>query len=75
METINVELKLEHKIDVDVRLDDVIDGINNCEMKRRWHYIALILNDVEVDLSDLKDEQKAIIEKYLTNKLSLFDCG
>jgi hypothetical protein len=27
METINLELKLDHKIDIDVRLDDVIDGI------------------------------------------------
>ena len=72
METINVELRLDHKVDIDVRLDDVIDGINGCEMKRRWNYIALILNDVQLNLSDLTDEQKAIIKKYLTDKLSLF---
>jgi len=72
METINVELRLDHKVDIDVRLDDVIDGINSCEMKRRWNYIALILNDVQLNLSDLTDEQKAIIKKYLTDKLSLF---
>ena len=72
METINVELRLDHKVDVDVRLDDVIDGINSCEMKRRWNYIALILNDVQLNLSDLTDEQKAIIKKYLNDKLSLF---
>ena len=46
-ETINVELRLDHKVNIDVRLDDVIDGINSCEMKRRWNYIALILNDVQ----------------------------
>jgi hypothetical protein len=72
METINVELRLDHKIDIDVRLDDVIDGINSCEMKRRWNYIALILHDVQLNLSDLTDEQKAIIKNYLTDKLSLF---
>lgn len=72
METINVELRLDHKVDIDVRLDDVIDGINSCEMKRRWNYIALILNDVQLNLSDLTDKQKAIIKKYLTDKLSLF---
>jgi hypothetical protein len=72
METINVELRLDHKVDIDVRLDDVIDGINSCEMKRRWNYIALILNDVQLNLSDLTDEQKAIIKKYLTDKVSLF---
>lgn len=72
METINVELRLDHKVDIDVRLDDVIDGINSCEMKRRWNYIGQILNDVQLDLSDLTDEQKSIIKKYLTDKLSLF---
>ncbi len=72
METINVELRLDHKVDIDVRLDDVIHGINGCEMKRRWNYIALILYDVQLNLSDLTDEQKAIIKKYLLDKLSLF---
>ena len=72
METINVELKLNHKVDIDVDLFDVIDAINNCEIKKRWNYIAQIINDVQLNLSDLTDEQKAIIKKYLTNKLSLF---
>ena len=72
METISVELKLDHKIDIDVRLDDIIDGINDCEMKIRWNYIALIFNDVQLNLDDLTDEQKEIIKKYLTEKLSLF---
>ena len=56
----------------DVRLDDVIDGINECEMKRRWNYIAQIINGVQLNLSDLTEEQKAIIKKYLTDKVSLF---
>lgn len=72
METINIELKLDRKIDIDVRLDDVIDGINNCEMKRRWNYIAQIINGVQLNLFDLSEEQKTIIKKYLTDKLSLF---
>lgn len=72
METINVELKLDHKMDIDVRLDDVIDGINNCEMKRRWNYIALILNDVQLNISELTDSQKLLIKTYLTEKLLLF---
>jgi len=72
METINVELKIDRKLDIDVRLDDVIDGINDCEMKRRWNYIAQIINGVQVNLSDLTDEQKGIIKTYLTDKLSIF---
>jgi flagellar capping protein FliD len=72
METIKVELKLAREIDIDVRLDDVIDGINDCQMKRRWNYIAKIINGVQLNLSDLTEEQEAIIKKYLTDKLSLF---
>lgn len=72
METISVELRLDRKVDVDVRLDHVIDGINSCEMKRRWNCIASILNGVQLNLSDLTDEQKEILKKYLNDKLSLF---
>lgn len=72
METINIELKLDRKIDIDVRLSDIIDGINNCEMKRRWNYIAQIINGIQLNLSDLSEEQKTIIKKYLIDKLSLF---
>jgi hypothetical protein len=72
METIKVELKLAREIDIDVRLDDVIDGINDCQMKRRWNYIAKIINGVQLNLSDLTEEQEEIIKKYLTDKLSLF---
>lgn len=72
METINVELKLDHKIDIDVRLDNIIDGINDCEMKRRWNYIAQIINGVQLNLSDLTDEQKLIIKNYMSDKLSMF---
>jgi hypothetical protein len=72
METINIELRLDHKVDIDIRLNDVIDGINDCEMKRRWNYIAQIINGVQLNLSELTDEQKAKIKKYLTDKLSIF---
>jgi hypothetical protein len=72
METINVELKLDHKIDIDVRLDDVIDGINSFEMKRRWNYVALILNNIELNKSELTPEQEGIIKGYLSDKLLIF---
>jgi hypothetical protein len=72
METISAEIRLDHKVDIDVRLDDIIDAINSCEMKRRWNYIALIINDIKLNSSDLTDEQRVIIKKYLTEKLSLF---
>ena len=73
METINVKLKLNHKVNVDVRLGDVIDGINDCEMKLRWNYVSQIIKGVQLNLSELTGEQKDIIKKYLADKLSLFN--
>jgi hypothetical protein len=72
MKTINIELKLNHKADVDVDVDVVIDAINECEMKRRWNYVSRIINNVQLNLTDLTDEQKVIIKNYLSDKLIIF---
>lgn len=72
MDAINIEIKLDQKLDIEVDLGEVIEGINNCVMKKRWNYIALILNEVSLNVSDLTDDQKELIKNYLTNKLSLF---
>jgi len=72
METIEIEVKIDQKVDVHVPIDEVIEGINEAPMTRRWNYIARLINGVQMDLSDTTDEQKAIIKKYLTDKLLLF---
>ena len=72
METIDIEVRIDRKMDVTVHIADVIEGINEAPMKKRWNYIAQIINGVQMDLSDTTDEQKTIIKKYLTDKLSLF---
>ena len=72
METIDIEVRIDRKVDVTINIADVIDGMNNVPMKTRWNYIAQIINGVQMDLSDLTEEQKSILKKYLTNKLSLF---
>ncbi len=72
-EIITVELRLDHKVDIDVKLDEVIDGINSLELKKRWNLIANILNEVQLSVSDLTDEQKEIIKNYLNDKLLLFN--
>lgn len=72
MDTITVELKIDRSIDIDLRIDDIIDGINQCAMKKRWNYISQIINGVHLNLSDLTHEQKQVINKYLSDKLSLF---
>jgi hypothetical protein len=72
METIDIEIRIDRKMDVTVHIADVIEGINEAPMKNRWNYISQIINGVQMDLSDTTDEQKGIIKKYLIDKLSLF---
>lgn len=72
MDTIEIEVRIDKKIDIDVRIDEIIDGINNCAMKRRWNYIGQIINQVKLDLSELTDDQKEVVRKYLSGSLDLF---
>lgn len=72
METIDIELEINRKVDTTVHIADVIEGINNAPITRRWNYIAQIIKGVELDLADTTDEQKALIKKYLIDKLKLF---
>jgi hypothetical protein len=68
METIYVEVKVNQEVGVDVDLGLVIDSINELPMTKRWNYFAQILNAVKLD-SDLTEEQKRIIKRFLINKL------
>lgn len=72
MGTLTVELKIDRRLDVDVHIEDVVGAINNCEMKRRWSHIANIIKYVQLDLSDLTDDQKITVKNFLTEKLSIF---
>lgn len=73
MDKINLEIKLNQRINVEVELDELIDGINDCEMKNRWNYISRMLNGVQLNLTDLTEEHKEVVKKYLKNKLDLFE--
>lgn len=73
MEKIEVEIKINETVRVDIDVEDVIDAMNELEMKKRWNFIGQILNGVQMDLSSMTDEQKNIIKKYLTNRLELFE--
>jgi hypothetical protein len=72
MENIQVEVKLDQKVYVDINLDDIIDGINSCQMIKRWNYIAKIINAVQLNLTDLTEREMEIIKDYLVNRLKMF---
>jgi serine protease inhibitor ecotin len=72
METIKVEVKIEQRVDVDVNVYEIIDAIEMLPMKRKWSYLAMILNQISVDISDLTEEQKETVKKFLEEKQKLF---
>ena len=59
-------------MDCSVPIADLIEGINDCGMKKRWNYIAQIINGLELDLAEMTDEQKQIIKNYLVKQISIF---
>lgn len=69
---LDIEVKVDTKVDVGIHIADVIGGINDVPMKNRWNFIAQIINGVHLNLTDTTDEQKEVIKKYLTDKLKLF---
>lgn len=73
METIKVEVKIEQRVDVDVNVYEIIDAIGMLPMKRKWSYLAMILNQISVDISNLTEEHKETVKKFLEDKQKLFD--
>lgn len=69
METINVEVKVNQRVDVDVELYLVIDSINGLPITKRWNYIAQILNALPLETNEMTLEQKQITKKYLLKRL------
>jgi len=72
MATLEIEVKVEKYVNVNVEISHVIEEINSVEMKKRWTYVGQIINGIQLDISNLTDEQKEIIKKYLTDKIKLF---
>ena len=72
METIKVEVKIEQRVDVDVNVYEIIDAIEMLPMKRKWSYLAMILNQISVDIYDLTEEHKETVKKFLEDKQKLF---
>jgi len=69
METIEVEVRVNQKVDTHVELYLVIDSLNELPMTKRWNYLAQILNAVKLDDKELTDEQKRIVKRFLLKKL------
>ena len=69
METIEVEVRVNQKVDAHVELYLVIDSLNELPMTKRWNYLAQILNAIKLDDKELTDEQKRIVKRFLLKKL------
>ncbi len=69
METVNVEVKVNQKVDVDVELYLIIDAINELPITKRWNYVASIINSLPLETNEMTLEQKQITKKYLLTRL------
>lgn len=69
METINVEVRVNQRVDVDVDLYLVIDSINELPITKRWNYVASIINSLPLETDGMTLEQKQITKKYLLSIL------
>jgi hypothetical protein len=72
MESIEVEVRIEKLVDVEVSISDVIDAINDLSIRRRWAYVAKLIGKITVGLEGLTEEEKETVQKYLKEKLELF---
>lgn len=71
-DTIEFEVEVNKKVDVNIHVVDIIEAINNSKMTTRWSSVASLLNGIEADVSDLTDEQKLVVIKFMKEKLMLF---
>ncbi len=69
METVNVEVRVNQKVDVDVELYLVIDSINELPITKRWNYVASIINSLPLETNEMTLEQKQITKRYLLTRL------
>lgn len=69
METINVEVRVNQRVDIDVDLYLVIDSINELPITKRWNYVASIINSLPLETDEMTLEQKQITKKYLLSRL------
>jgi len=72
MEKIQFSTRIEKEIDIEVDIYEVIDAISNLPNKRKWSYISLVLNSIDLTNEELTNEQKQLVLKFLNDKLNLF---
>lgn len=58
MESLNLDLRINRVVNLDIDIHDILEGINELPMTRRWNYVAHLINNIETDIKDLTDEQK-----------------
>jgi hypothetical protein len=74
MEITVTDVDISRKIDVNVDLGDVLDSINELEIKYRYNYIAKMISGVSTnDISNLDESQVKLIKDYLVRQLEKFN--
>lgn len=73
MAQIELEVKINQRLDVKFDGSELIEAINQLPEVERWNYLGQILNELELQTDNLTKEQKDLVKSFLTKKLSLFE--
>jgi len=70
---VRVQAKLNHEVSVDIHMDDIVEAIDSLPISRRYNYIGMLLNDINLDdIEKLSSAQKKMIKQYLEKQLKRF---
>jgi len=54
-------------------MDDIVEAIDSLPISRRYNYIGMLLNDINLDdIEKLSSAQKKMIKQYLEKQLKRF---
>ena len=65
METINLEVTINKGIAVDIPIEEIINGLNKIPLTERWNAAAQILNQLHLDVKDMRPAQIDYIKEYV----------
>ena len=76
---IEVTVRIDKEVETEVHVSDVIYAANRIPMRFRWNIIASMLKNIELDESQLEDnddkltvEQRQLVIAFLQNQLDRF---
>jgi len=65
---IELEVKLNQRIDIEVSVEEVVEAMNELDPARRWNLFAQMLNGLSLSPLELNQMHLKTVIKYLDSK-------